>query len=73
MPLVVAQLIGYFNDAIDLYTALVYGCVLTLCIFIAGVIHHPTFNNGILYGMRLRISCAGLVYREVNFFNIIKP
>jgi len=66
LPLVIAQLLGYFNDETNFITAIMWGLLLAVGIFVSGLIHHPTFNNAIIYGMRLRVSCAGLVYREVS-------
>ena len=45
--------------------AIFYGALLASGILIAGLAHHPYINNTILYGMRLRVALAGLVYREV--------
>jgi hypothetical protein len=59
-------MLDYFTDKIDLKNALVYSALLALGTFVAGICHHIYFYYMNLFGMRLRISCVGLVYREVK-------
>lgn len=69
MPLIIVELLGFFHNKISFNVALIYGALLSIGIFIACVSHHPYFHNAIMYGMKLRIALAGLVYREVSIIN----
>ena len=68
LPLVIAELLDYFRGEIGIDAALYYGAIISAGIFIVGIIHHPSFGNHIMWGMKLRVACTGIVYREVESF-----
>ena len=69
LPLVIAELLGYFNNIIDFNTVIFHATLLTIGILVSGICHHPYFYNIELITMKLRIALAGLVYREVFIFS----
>ena len=63
-PILVSQLLKYFNNEISQRTAIIYGLCICLSIFLIWLVHHPYTQNATRYGMRLRIACCGLIYRK---------
>ena len=64
-PLFISMVILYFNGGIKRTEALIYAAVISVCVVIAGILHHPYFFNSWRIGMKIRIACSGLIYRKV--------
>jgi hypothetical protein len=67
-PMLIVALIGYFNDNSDFKTALIYCTIISLSITFMSLSHHVKFFGLQTEGMKIRLSCMGLVYKKV-FFN----
>ncbi len=67
-PFIISALLDYFEGKINVEKALLYGLLLSCCITITCIIHHPYFVNVVLIGIRARIACSGLIYKKVLYF-----
>ncbi len=72
-PFLISLILQYFQGDqtlnIDLTLALEYGTLLCLCVFINATIHHPAFLCNNLIGLKLRLSCSGLIYKKIFKYN----
>lgn len=67
-PFLINGIISYFDGTSSLKTALIYGSLLCFLIIIGNLIHHPHFLAIQKLGLRLRLSCNGLIYKKVFSF-----
>ncbi len=65
-PLFISMVLVYFNGGIERREALIYGCIISLCAIVGGVLHHPYYFNSWRIGMKIRVACSGLMYRKVG-------
>lgn len=70
-PFIISSMVGYFKGDIDLITAIEYGLLLVLGVFINTIVHHPMFLCNNIIGLKLRLSCSGLIYKKVILFILI--
>ena len=66
-PLLIRNVIRYFNNQIDLNWALIYGTIFCLNIIVNDLTHHPYFFNLQRKGMRIRLAITGLIYKKVYY------
>jgi hypothetical protein len=65
-PLVVNRVIDYFDEKIDKQTAYIYATILCLNVFIGYLLVNPGYFQYQRYGMQIRISLCGLMYKKVT-------
>ena len=76
-PFVISYVLKYFEGTIGIIEAIEYGAILCIGTFIVTIIHHPLFLCNNIIGLKLRLSCSGLIYKKVLqfisifFFNIV--
>ena len=66
-PFVISGMLGYFKGDTDLTTAIEYGIILCLGVFVNTIVHHPMFLCNNIIGVKLRLSCSGLIYKKVIY------
>ncbi len=66
-PLLIRNLIRYFNDQIDFNWAFLYGSIFCLNAILNNLIHHPYFFNLQRQGMRIRLAITGIIFKKVKF------
>ena len=71
-PLVIAELLKYFNGTIELWEGLVYAAMISILAFINSIAHHPFYLNTYGYGMKIRLGFSGLIYKKVTYENKLK-
>ncbi len=64
-PILVRNLIRYFNDQIDLKWAIIYGTIICLNMTKSYLVVHSYFYKISRIGMQMRIAVCGLIYRKV--------
>ena len=64
-PFIISALLQYFQGDADLIHALEYATLLCLGVIINTTVHHPLFLANNLIGLKLRLSCSGLIYKKV--------
>lgn len=70
-PILIVNLIRYFNGQLDLKWAIIYGTAICLMIIATNLIHHPYIFAIVRQGMQMRLAVCGLVYRKVISYNIL--
>lgn len=65
-PLFISMVLVYFHGGIERREAIMYGCIISVCALIGGVLHHPYYFNSWRIGMKIRVACSGLMYRKVS-------
>ena len=66
LPLLVSELLEYFSDRIDFSYAIMLGLSIVAGLLFTSITHHTYFHNIVTYGMRMKTSCIGMVYRKVR-------
>jgi hypothetical protein len=66
-PFMINGIISYFDGTSNLKSALIYAFLLCFIIIIGDLIHHPFFLSVQKLGLKLRLSCTGLIYKKVSF------
>lgn len=64
-PLLIAKVLTYFDGQIDLKTALTYAALLSSGYCFNSILHHPIFLIEAKYGTKMRLACAGVIYKKV--------
>ena len=65
-PLFISLILKYFNGTLGFNDTMIYAGVFSVFASIGGILHHPYYYNSYVYGMRIRLALAGLIYRKVN-------
>ena len=65
-PLIIRNLIRYFNDQLTFQSVLVYSSIFCINLVIYFFVHHPYHYYIIRQGMQVKISVCGLIYRKVR-------
>ncbi|KAH8381999.1 hypothetical protein KR009_001320 [Drosophila setifemur] len=67
-PLMLGGLVSFFSessdDNISKHAAYIYATGVVLCSLISGLFYHPFMKYLFRVGSRIRLACAGLVYRK---------
>lgn len=66
IPLLIAQILKYFEGTGDINHALFYAGLLSLGVTINCIVHHPYFLNISRIGIKMRLAASGLIYKKVN-------
>ena len=69
-PLLISEVLKYFEGLIDLKIALAYSIIISSTVILNSLLMHPYFLNILLIGMKLRIAVSGIIYKKVAFFKI---
>lgn len=70
IPLFISQILKYFDGTSDLKNTLIYATLMSIGIAINCVVHHPYFLGVGIYGMKIRLACAGLLYKKSFKLNL---
>lgn len=64
-PFIITQILRYFKNDMDLFTALEFGTLITLSVLISQSVFTPVFINHYMVGLKTRLACQGLMYKKL--------
>jgi hypothetical protein len=72
IPLLISQILKYFEGKFDIQQALIYASLLCFGVTVNCVIHHPYFLNVSRLGVKMRLAATGLIYNKVRVRFVFK-
>ncbi len=66
LPLVMGHMLEYFKGNMRFDQVIMLAISISLMIFISGIFHHLYYHYTLMFSMRIKSACIGLLYKKVQ-------